>query len=78
MTTPPPILVSWLAVNNDPYERNVKTGEFIQDGGELIPGPTLTLLFDAESPYRGKVKDVVFLCGTGNGRDNAKERRRNR
>ena len=75
MTTPAPVLVSWVAVNNDPFERNTKTGEFIQDGDQLIPGPTLTLLFDPESPYVGRIRDVVLLHRTGHGGDDAKERR---
>lgn len=75
MTTCPPVLVSWVAVNNDPYERNTKTGEFIQDDGQPIPGPTLTFLFAADSPYAGRVKDVVLLHRKGDGQDDAKERR---
>lgn len=61
MTASPPVLVTWVAVNNDPYERNTKTGEFILDGGQPVPGPTLTFLFDIESPFSGQVKDIVLL-----------------
>ncbi len=75
MKSPPSVLVSWIAVNNDPYERDTKTGEFNLDGGQPVPGPTLTFLFDAESPYIGKVKDIVLLHRTGDGQDDAKERR---
>lgn len=75
MTDSPPVLVSWVAVNNDPYERNTKTGEFFLEGDQPVPGPTLTFLFDAESPYVGKVKDIVLLHRTGDGQDDAKDRR---
>jgi DNA-binding NtrC family response regulator len=76
LTTPAPVLVSWVAVNNDPFERNTKTGEFIlDDDGQPIPGPTLSLLFDEKSLYAGRVKDVVLLHRTGDGKDDAKERR---
>lgn len=44
-----PVLVSWLAVNNDPMGRD----------GE--PGPTLTLLCDPDSPYRGLVEEAVIF-----------------
>ena len=75
MTTSPPVLVSWIAVNNDPYERNTKTGEFVLDDGQPVPGPTLALLFDADSPYVDRVRDVVFLHRKSDGHDDAKERR---
>jgi DNA-binding NtrC family response regulator len=74
MPAPVPVLVSWIAVNNDPYERD-RTGEFIRINGQPAPGPTLTVLTDAESPYAGKVKDFVLLHRKGDGRDDAKERR---
>ena len=73
MTTSPPVLVSWVAVNNDPYERNPKTGEFLKDDGQLIPAPMLTFLFDADSPYFGRVKDVVLLHRRGE--NDAREKR---
>ncbi len=44
------VLVSWIATNNDPF--GSRDGEW---------GPTLTLLFDPDSPCRGKVKDAVFF-----------------
>ena len=43
------ILLSWLAVKNDPLN---------EDG---TPGPTLTLLLDKESPYRGRIQDAHVL-----------------
>lgn len=44
------VLVSWVAVEHDPFSR--RSNE---------PGPTLTLLFDEESPYEGRISDVVLL-----------------
>lgn len=60
----PAVLVSWIAVKNDPFERepgddaNLK---YRRSGGERVPGPTLTLLFDEESTFKGRVQDVVLL-----------------
>lgn len=75
MTALSPVLVSWVAINNDPFERNTKTGEFTLDGGQPIPGPTLTLLFDSDSLYAGRVRNVVLLHRKIEGEDDAKERR---
>ncbi len=54
-----PILVSWIAFQNDPFESRP------DNKGNPIPGPTLTLLFDKESPFQDKIKDVVILCRKG-------------
>lgn len=75
MTAATPVLVSWVAVNNDPFERDTKTGEFLMEGGEPVPGPTLTLLFDQDSDYAGRIQDVVLLHRVGPNGDDAKERR---
>jgi DNA-binding NtrC family response regulator len=56
-----PVLLTWVAVNNDPYERDGETGLARLVDGAPIPGPTLTLLFDDESSYAGKITDVVLL-----------------
>ena len=56
-----PVLVSWVAVNNDPFERDQDSGESRLMGGVRVPGPTLTLLCDEESPYAGGIADVVLL-----------------
>lgn len=50
------ILLSWADLRTDPYA----TG---RDGtpDRSAPGPTLTLLFDPESPYRGEVKRTVLF-----------------
>ena len=62
-----PVLVSWVAVNNDPYEHDRVSGKPRLAGSVLVPGPTLTLLCDKESPYAGTIRDVVLLhrvpCG---------------
>lgn len=55
------VLLSWVAVNNDPYERERGTGDFRHVDGKLIPGPTLTLLCDPGSPYKDVIGDVVFF-----------------
>lgn len=47
------ILISWLAINHDPYETT-------RDGTRM-QGPTLTFLFDEDSPYRGRIKEAVFF-----------------
>lgn len=75
MTESPLVLVSWIAVNNDPYERNRKTGEFLVDDGRPIPGPMQTVLLDADSPYVGRVRDVVILHRKTDGVDDARELR---
>lgn len=54
------VLLTWLGLHNDPYQnansRQVKTVE-----DQKVPGPTLTLLFDEASPYRGKIRDLVIF-----------------
>lgn len=55
------VLVSWIAVNNDPYEREGKGGSFRLIEGRKIMGPTLTLLSDPDSPYKGTVSDLVLF-----------------
>jgi DNA-binding NtrC family response regulator len=57
------VLITWVAVNNDPYERERSGGSFRLVDGAPVPGPTLTLLFDPESPYAGTVSDVVLFFG---------------
>ena len=56
-----PILVSWIAVNNDPYERN-RDRTFALVEGKPVPGPTLTLLLDPQSPYCGRITEAVFFA----------------
>lgn len=56
------LLLSWTARNNDPYERK-KDDTFIvqKETGERISGPSLTLLFHEQSPYRGKVHEAIMF-----------------
>lgn len=54
------VLITWVAVNNDPFERD-RGGEFRKIDGSFLPGPTLTLLEDARSPFADKVSDVILL-----------------
>lgn len=62
-----PVLISWCARNNDPYERN-RDGVFRRDArGERIPGPTLTVLFDPESSYSNRIEDVFLLSNDAPG-----------
>lgn len=59
MSDAPLVLVSWVAKENDPFARGRGN-----DGHADAPaafGPTLTLLFDEQSPYRGRIRNVVLL-----------------
>ena len=55
-----PVLVSWCAKNNDPYERG-RDGKYQLKDGKPQAGPTLTLMFDPESQYANTIEDVVLL-----------------
>src|SRR5690554_2416822 len=70
-----PVLLTWVAVNNDPYERDGQSGLARLVDGAPIPGPTLTLLFDDESPYAGRINDVVLLHRAPPGGANEREAR---
>jgi DNA-binding NtrC family response regulator len=68
-----PVLLSWCAKNNDPYERD-RDGNYRQDVPP-VPGPTLTVLFDPESKYCRTIEDVVLLYNEpGKGTDRTAER----
>ena len=54
MKTKSPVLISWVAQKNDPYNERTR-----------LPGPTLTLLFDDDSPYKGRVQNAVLLHTEG-------------
>ncbi len=56
-----PVLLTWLATRNDPYERVRNGGPFRETPAGPILGPTLTLITDAESPYAGRIQDVVVF-----------------
>jgi len=57
------VLISWIAVNNDPYERGRAGSAFRLVDGSPVPGPTFTLLFDPDSPYAGTISDFVLIYG---------------
>ncbi|MEZ4436950.1 MAG: sigma 54-interacting transcriptional regulator [bacterium] len=48
------MLLTWLARNNDPFDQ-------ASNADAKIDGPTLTLLFDPDSPFRGHIDDVVVF-----------------
>jgi DNA-binding NtrC family response regulator len=70
-----PVLISWVAVNNDPYEREKDARTYRLVEGVSVPGPTLTLLFDEESSLAGQVRDVVLLFRRADGPSGERERR---
>ncbi|TNF32992.1 MAG: sigma-54-dependent Fis family transcriptional regulator [Deltaproteobacteria bacterium] len=57
-----PVLLTWLATRNDPYERDKSGGAFKEP---RVWGPTLTLMADPESPYKGRIDDVVVFRQAG-------------
>ena len=65
MKTNSPVLISWVARANDPYRKD-------RDGRD-VPGPTLTLLFDDDSPYKGRVQNAVLLHTEGDPTEELKE-----
>ncbi len=61
MSTRDAVLLSWLAYNHDPFERDKEGRYRKRSDGSHIWGPTLTFLFDPDSPFRGKVGQVRML-----------------
>lgn len=57
MTT---ISVSWVSVNNDPYER-AKDGSYVERVGEKMSGPTLEFLCNTASPAARSKKHYLFV-----------------
>ena len=56
------VLVSWVAVNNDPYVRERgQHSSYVQVDGKPVPGPTLCLMFDGDSEYCGRIRRAFFL-----------------
>lgn len=55
------VLISWIAVNNDPFERQWPDDGYRVVDGEPVPGPTLTVLLDEDSPFASTIHDVVLL-----------------
>jgi len=56
-----PVLLTWLATRNDPYERVKSGGAFREASDGPVPGPTLTLLTDPASPFANRITDIVVL-----------------
>ncbi len=75
MSNGTPVLVSWVAINNDPFERDFKTGNFRLVDEATVFGPTLTLLCDDTSLYANKVQDVVLLHRKFSGQSAEREHR---
>jgi DNA-binding NtrC family response regulator len=73
MTDVHPVLVSWIALNNDPFEREGDGYRIVN--GQSVPGPTLTVLFDKDSSLAGQIQDVVLLHRQTDGLENERERR---
>ena len=69
------VLISWIAVNNDPFERQWPEGAYRLVDGEPVSGPTLTVLLDEESPFAGTIRDVVLLHRKTTGAEHERERR---
>ena len=69
------VLISWIAVNNDPFERQWPESGYRLVDGEPVPGPTLTVLLDEDSPFAGKIRDVVLLHRKTKGAEHERERR---
>lgn len=55
-----PVLLTWLATRNDPFER-VDSGGAVRDPSKPVLGPTLTLLTDPASSYANKITDLVIF-----------------
>ncbi len=62
MNIEPPILISWLAYNHDPYERGRDRQPRLDESGQRVRGPTLTFLFDEDSPYKGKIGRLIMFA----------------
>lgn len=62
MSSPSYILLSWIARSNDPFPKNKPNSL----------GPTLSILFDEESPYRGKITKAYIFVRQVEGDDTCK------
>jgi hypothetical protein len=55
-------LLSFIARDNDPFDKRKGQEEpATPSTARPSPGPTLTVLFDEDSPYRGLIDEVVLL-----------------
>lgn len=55
------ILVSWIDRNNDPYSRNRLMEYFLDEEGNRVEGPALSLMFFAESAYQNTFSKAIFF-----------------
>jgi DNA-binding NtrC family response regulator len=69
-----PVLISWISTNRDPFHREWGRGEYVVKDGRQIPGPTLTLLLDEDSPYARRVSHVVLFHRDLPGSEGEKDR----
>ena len=69
-----PVLISWIAVNNDPFEREWPRHTYRIADGEPVPGPTLTVLLDEDSPFAGAIDEAVLLHRRTKGAEDERER----
>jgi DNA-binding NtrC family response regulator len=75
MSAGAPVLISWVARQNDPFEREHRGEKYREVNHQRVPGPTLTLLFDDESPFKGRIRDIVLLHRQGSDGNSALEQR---
>ncbi|QED29473.1 hypothetical protein FRD01_19985 [Microvenator marinus] len=55
------VLVTWVAVGNDPYEFDKQSQRYREVNGAKLVGPTLSLLEGEYSHLRTQIHDVVLL-----------------
>ena len=55
------ILISWVDLNNDPYEREYRSLSYRLVDGQYSPGPTLNLLRADEPPFVKPIHRVVLF-----------------
>lgn len=66
------ILVSWVAYNRDPFERE-RSGEYRLINGQHVNGPSLEILTNSESPYRS-INRAIFLVRDAPAEKTARQR----
>ena len=67
------MLISWVAINNDPLARQWPESDYRLDDGKPVPGPTLTVLLDEDSPFAGTIRDVVLVHRETKGTEHDRE-----
>ena len=56
-----PVLLTWLATQNDPFQRVKSGGAFRESPDGPVPGATLSLLTDPASKYAYQISDIVVF-----------------